>query len=96
MRTIFAWPLVCVLIIAGQGVDFEIKPVEFARSVLPALGTARLYSTEWRVVTYLSLEGASNNVDEVRKYVEFTVDFCTGHSNIWQPKSTVCKSDSYC
>jgi hypothetical protein len=54
------------------------------------MGTARLYSTEWRVVIYLSLEGAGNNVDAIRKYIEFMVAFCTRYSNTWQPNSTVC------
>jgi hypothetical protein len=56
------------------------------------VGTARLFCTEWRVVTYLSLEGANNNVDAIRKYIDSTVAFCIRHSNSWQPNPTVCNS----
>ena len=54
--------------------------------------TARLYSSEWKVVTYLSLKGARNNVDAIRKYIEFTTAFCVKQSNLWQPNPTVCNS----
>jgi len=56
------------------------------------VGTARLYSTEWRVVTYLSLQRASNNVDAIRKHIEFTAAFCVKHSKLWQSNVTVCNS----
>jgi hypothetical protein len=79
------------VIIASQGVDFPIEPVQSSSGLYyQPVGTARIYSTEWRVVTYLSLEGASNNVDAIRKHIEFMVAFYTRHSNTWQPNSTVC------
>jgi hypothetical protein len=79
------------VIIASRGVDFQIEPVQILSGLYyQPVGTARLYSTEWRVVNFLSLEGAGNNVDAIRKYIEFMVAFCTKHSNTWQPNSTVC------
>jgi hypothetical protein len=56
------------------------------------VGTASLYSTEWKVVTYLSLEGASYNVDAVRKYIDFTVAFCAKHNSLWQPDPLICNN----
>jgi hypothetical protein len=38
------------------------------------------------------MQGASNNADAIRKYVDFTVAFCIKHSNLWQPNPTACKS----
>jgi len=93
MWKIFAWPILCVVIIAGQDIDFQIEPVQSSPGLYyQSMGTAILYSTEWRVVTCFSLQGASNNVDAVRKYIDFTVAFCIKHSNLWQPNPTVCTS----
>jgi hypothetical protein len=43
---------------------------------------------------FLRLQGASNNVDAVAKYIGFTVAFCIQLSKLWQPNPTVCKSTS--
>jgi hypothetical protein len=93
MRTVFAWPLLCVIIIADQDIDFQIEPVQSSPGLYyQSVGTTRLYSTEWKVVTYLSLEGASKNVDAVRKYIDFTVAFCAKHSSLWQPDPSICNN----
>jgi len=57
------WSLLCVVTM-GWGRYFRIEPVPIS----PGLyyqheGTARLYTSEWKVVTFLSLQQASNNVD---------------------------------
>jgi hypothetical protein len=84
MQMVFAWPLLCVIIMAGQDIDFRIEPVQSSPGLYyQFVGTARLYSTEWKVVTYLRLEGASDNVDAVWKYIDFTVAFCAKHSSLW-------------
>ena len=87
---------ICVaptIIIAGQDIDFQIEPVQSSPGLYyKPVGTARLYSSEWKDVTYLSLKGASNNVDEIRKYIDFTAAFGVKHSNLWQPNATVCNS----
>ena len=80
-------------LIAGQDIDFRIEPVRSSPGLYyQSVGTARLYSTEWKVVTYLSLEGASNNVDAIRKYIDFTVAFCVKHSSLWQPDPLICNN----
>jgi hypothetical protein len=93
MWTIFAWPLLCVVIIAGQDIDFQIEPVQSSPGLYyQPVSTARLYCSEWKVVTYLSLQGASNNVDAIKKYIDFTVAFCIKYNNLWQPNPTFCNS----
>ena len=85
------WPVLCVIVIAGQDIDFQIEPVQSSPGLYYQLvGTASLYSTEWRVVTYLSLQEYNNNVDVIRKHIEFTEAFCVKHSNLWQSNTTVC------
>jgi len=85
MWTIFAWPLLCV-IIAGQGIDFLIEPVQSSPGLcFQGEGTAGLYASEWKVAIYLSLQGATN-VDAVM------VAFCIKHNNLWQPNPTIFKT----
>jgi hypothetical protein len=57
--------LLCVEI-AGQAIDYRIEPVQSSPGVCyQREGTARLYPSQWEVVTYLSLQGDSNNVDTI-------------------------------
>jgi superfamily I DNA and/or RNA helicase len=43
-----------------------------------------LYSSEWKIVTYLNLQQAINNVDLINKYVETTIEFCKRHdTSLW-------------
>jgi hypothetical protein len=39
------------------------------------IGEARLYSTEWKVVTYINLETADKNFRTVRNYAQMSADF---------------------
>jgi len=44
--------------------DFWIEPVLISPDLYyQREGTARLYANEWKVVIFLSVQGASNNVD---------------------------------
>jgi hypothetical protein len=43
---------------------------------------ARLYNSEWRVVTYLDLEQASKNLDAVGTYIDLTIGFCKKHCGL--------------
>jgi hypothetical protein len=89
----FAWPLLYVVIIAGQDIDIQIEPVQSSPGLYyQRVGTASLYSSEWKVVTYLSMNGAGDNVDAIRKYTDLRAAFCVKHSNLWQPSPTVCNS----
>lgn len=92
MWTVLAWLLLGV-VIASQGIDFRNEPVQSSPGLYyQSEGTARLYASEWKVVTYINLQGASNNVDAIRKYIDFTVAFCLKHSNLWQANPTVCNT----
>jgi hypothetical protein len=55
-------------------------------------GTARLYTSEWKIVTYLNLQGASDNIDATGKYIGFTVPFWMKHSGLWQPHPSGCNN----
>jgi hypothetical protein len=55
---------------------------------------ARLFSSEWRTVTYLNLQQVSDKVDVTGKYLGATVDFCKKHDKTLWPIRTVPKTCS--
>jgi hypothetical protein len=83
------WAIVASILLAeivlGASLDIRNEPVENS----PGLyyqhdAQARLYNSEWKIVTCLDLQQASDNVDVTGKYVEATVNFCKKHSNsLW-------------
>jgi len=42
---------------------------------------ARLYNTEWKVVTYINLETVDDNFRTVRNYAQMSADFCKKHEH---------------
>lgn len=40
------------------------------------IGEAQLYSTEWKVVTYINLETVDDNFRTARNYALMSLDFC--------------------
>jgi hypothetical protein len=80
-------------IVLGGSLDIRNEPIEHS----PGLyyqheAQARLYNSEWKIVTYLDLQQASDNVDVVGKYIEATVDFCNKHSNSLWLNLTECRT----
>jgi len=43
-------------------------------------GEARLYDTEWKVVTYINLE-IVDNFETVRNYMQISAEFCKRHEH---------------
>jgi hypothetical protein len=77
----------------GIALDVRIEPVQSS----PGLyyqheAEARLYNSEWKIVTYLDLKQASNNVDTVSRYIEQTVEFCRKHDNTLWLNLTECRT----
>jgi hypothetical protein len=45
---------------------------------------ARLYSSEWKVITYVDIQQANGSLDMIDKYIELTLKFCKKHnSTLW-------------
>jgi len=51
---------------------------------------ANLYSTEWKVVTYINLEIVDDNFKTVRKYAQMSADFCKRHEHKFWVNYTGC------
>jgi hypothetical protein len=80
-------------VIMGTGLDIRDKPIENS----PGLyyqheGEARLFNSEWKIVTYINLRQASDNVDMVEKYIGETITFCKKHDNSLWLNLTECRT----
>jgi hypothetical protein len=76
MWMIFVGALIIGLV-EGRILDVRIEPIPSSPGLYyQHQGEARIYNSEWRVVTYLDLEQACKNLDTVEKYIDLTIGFC--------------------
>jgi hypothetical protein len=54
------------------------------------VGEARLYSTEWKVVTYINLEVVDDNFETVKNYAQMSAEFCRRHEHKFWANYTGC------
>ena len=47
------------------------------------IGEAQLYNTEWRILTYINLQEADQNLETVKKYAQLSMDFCKNHQHTY-------------
>jgi len=47
------------------------------------VGEARLYSTEWRLLTYIDLQEADQNLETTKKYAQLSMEFCSKHAHTY-------------
>jgi hypothetical protein len=44
---------------------------------------ARLYNTEWKILTYINLQEAGQNLETANKYAQLSMGFCKSHKQIY-------------
>jgi hypothetical protein len=54
------------------------------------VGEARLYSTEWKVVTYINLEVVEDNFETVKNYSQMFAEFYRRHEHKFWANYTGC------
>jgi hypothetical protein len=54
------------------------------------IGEAQLYSTEWRLLTYIDLEEADQNLEVTKKYAQLSLEFCKKHEHAYWINLTDC------
>jgi hypothetical protein len=83
------WEIVTTLLISWLGssgsLDVRKRPLPSSPGLYyQHVSEARLFNSEWKIVTYLSLQQASDNVDVIGKYLGATVEFCEKHDkSLW-------------
>jgi hypothetical protein len=66
-------PIIITLDVTVQ--EFKESPGLYYNHV----GDARLYSTEWKVITYRNLESVDENSELVKNYAPMPAEFCRRH-----------------
>jgi hypothetical protein len=52
--------------------------------------TAQLYNKQWKVVTYVNLDEADQNLEMVKKYGRFSINFSKQHEYTFSINYTAC------
>jgi hypothetical protein len=83
-------------IVMGEGLDIRNEPIENSPGLyFQHEAGARLYNSEWKIVTYLNLQQASDNVDVIDKYTDATIGFCKKHDKSLCLNLTECRTTIY-
>jgi hypothetical protein len=87
------WILGSTLLLLAQTAGLDVTLEKYTES--PGLyyddsGSAQLYSTEWKVVTYVNLEEASQNLEIVKRYASLSITFCKEHEHTFWINFTDC------
>jgi len=54
------------------------------------IGEAQLYNTEWKLLTYIDLQEADQNLETVKKYAQLSMEFCNRHEHTYWINLTDC------
>jgi ribosomal protein L10 len=54
------------------------------------IGEAQLYNTEWKLLTYIDLREADQNLESVKKYAQLSMEFCKQHEHTYWINITDC------
>ena len=72
----------CVLLLTcSVAIALDVTVQQFKESpgmYYDYIAEAHLYSTEWKVVTYINLEIVDDNFRNLRNYAQISADFCKG------------------
>ena len=87
------WFACVVVVTCSIALALDITVQQFKES--PGLyydhaGEARLYSTEWKVVTYINGEVVDNSFETVKNYAQISAEFCRRHGHKFRANYTGC------
>ena len=54
------------------------------------IGEVQLYTTEWRLSTYINLQEADKNLESTKKYAQLSIEFCRKHEHTYWINVTDC------
>jgi len=87
------WTIVALLTILTSASALDATLQRFKESpglYYDHIGEAQLYNTEWRILTYINLQEADQNLETVRKYAQLSMDFCKNHQHTYWINLTDC------
>lgn len=82
------WAIITAVLISCLGLSSSLDVRNRPLPSSPGLyyqheAKARLFNSEWKIVTYLNLQQANNNADVTGKYLGATVGFCEKHDKYY-------------
>jgi len=87
------WTIVALLTILTSASTLDATLQRFKESpglYYDHIGEAQLYNMEWRILTYINLQEADQNLKTVRKYAQLSMDFCKNHEHTYWINLTDC------
>lgn len=87
------WTIFTLLTLLRQATALDATLQRFKESpglYYDHIGEAQLYNTEWRIVTYVNLQEADQNLETVKKYARLSVEFCKDHEHTYWVNFTDC------
>jgi len=54
------------------------------------IGEAQVYNTEWRLLTYIDLQEANQNLESTKKCAQLSIEFCRKHEHTYWINLTDC------
>jgi hypothetical protein len=74
-------------VVEVRTVDMWVKPISSSSGLYYQREVeARLYSSEWRVVTFFDLKEAIENVNIVGNYVNLTIEYCNNYDRCFMDR----------
>jgi len=83
--TIRPWILISLLTLLTSTVALDAKLQRFKKSpglYYDYIGEAQLYSTEWRLLTYIDLRETDLNLESTKRYAQLSTEFCNKHEHL--------------
>jgi len=87
------WTLVSLLTLLTSTAALDATLQRFKESpglYYDYIGEAQPYSTEWRLLTYIDLQEADQNLESTKKYAQLSIDFCSKHEHTYWINLTNC------
>ena len=82
MEVVLGLLLLFTSIASAKEIDFSIEKIEDSPGLYyEHKGEAQLYSSEWKVVTYVNLSDIDVKYESLLKYANYTISFCQKYNN---------------
>jgi hypothetical protein len=84
-------PFLLALLTAAAALDATLQTFKESPGLYyDYIGEAQLYNTEWRLLTYIDLCEANQNLETTKKYAQLSIEFCNKHQRSYWFNITDC------
>ena len=95
------WDAALVSLIYSLTLALDVTVQQFKESpglYYDHMGQVNLYSTDWKLITYIDIETADRNLETVKTYAQISAEFCKRHEHLFWTNYTgrlnsICQND---